>query len=382
MIQSVGKNCCGCSACASVCPKGAITMKENGEGFLFPQVDETACVNCSKCRQVCPALSVMDGNAPITVFAVKHKCDDVRNASTSGGIFTALSDYVLEQKGTVYGTVLDSNLLAVHERADSTKKRNAMRGSKYIQSDMGTVYSLLEADLRNDKKILFSGTPCQCAAIHNYVQNKKLPNEKLYLLEILCTGVNSPKLWQDYCAFRAGESKITNVEFRSKTNGWKKETIRICYGDIEYLGDYKKDPFCLCFSGSLAMRESCHNCPYAKLSRVADVTMGDFWAYSKLPESFVDDRGLSLVLINTEKGHRLFERVSEQIECIESDIETAVSRQAPLRKPVWRNPHRDEFWQCYKQKGLEVALRRFTDYGFLHRLVYSAKRLARRYIRK
>lgn len=380
MVAYLGDRCCGCGLCAALCPKQAISMKENNEGFFYPAVDENLCVSCGLCKKFCPAAEPLSGAEPRQVLAVKHGDEATRRESTSGGLFTLLSDEILSRGGAVYGAVLGEDG-AKHIRATDTAGRNAMRGSKYIQSDMEGVYESLLADGKVGNPVLFSGTPCQCAAVDGFYRAKGLSREKLTLVEILCTGVNSPKFWKAYRDFRA-EGAPAEVKFRSKVNGWKKETLEIRTEKGTYLGDYHTDPFCQCFAGSLTLRPACHSCPYARLPRVADVSMGDFWAFGKLPADFVDDGGISMALVNTPKGEALWEQVKDGCRFASSDVETAVSRQMPLKKPVWRNRDREAFWQCYEKHGLEVTLRRYTDYGTLTRLKKKAKAQVKKLLKR
>lgn len=371
MIGYLDRKCCGCGLCADLCPKQAISMQEDREGFFYPAVDETLCVNCGLCEKCCPVAHAPEGEIPRQVLAVKHGSEDIRRESTSGGLFTLLSDEILNRGGAVYGAVMTPDG-AMHRRADTPEGRDAMRGSKYIQSDMAGVYDALLSDGKQGLPVLFSGTPCQCAAVSAFYGAKGLDREKLVLAEILCTGVNSPRFWKDYCGFRAGGEQA-QVKFRSKVNGWKRETLEIRTEKGNYLGDYHTDPFCQCFTGSLTLRPSCHSCPYARLARVADVSMGDFWAFGKLPAEFVDDGGISMALVNTHRGETLWEKVKAGCDFVPSDVETALSRQMPLKKPVWRNKKREAFWKCYEDRGLTVTLRRYTDYGSLTRLKKKAK---------
>lgn len=384
MIQKIGQACCGCGLCSQICPKKAITMQEDEEGFLYPQVDVELCVSCELCVKCCPVESPPKMNEPEQVLGVKHINTEVRCNSTSGGVFTALSDAVLTGDGVVYGAVLDAQWRAVHTRAETQNQRNAMRGSKYMQSSLGETFFQLRKDILEEKTVLFTGTPCQCAAISNFLKKERLREDQVILTEILCTGVNSPRFWQDYCAFLEKKEKdsILNVQFRSKDRGWTRETIRIEMQNKVYKKGYEKDPFCQCFAESLIIRPSCHNCPYAREGRGADITIGDFWAYTKLPEAFWDDGGISMVLINTQKGKQLWKRAAGQLEVCGSDMETAVCRQAPLKHPVWRNNRRDAFWRCYLNQGIEAALRKYTDYGVISRWKRKLKRSARRLLRR
>lgn len=318
---------------------------------------------------------------PRQVLAVKYPD---RKDSTSGGMFVALSDAVLDAGGTVYGAVFDASWRAACCRADDRQGRDAMRGSKYMQSPIVGIYDQLAQDVEDGKQVLFSGTPCQCAAVDAFLQAKHLPRQQVVLVELLCTGVNSPKVWQDYLSLIAGgrSQTVQKVQFRSKVRGWKQETLQVTMDSGVYLGDSKKDPFYQCFTGSYILRTSCHSCPFAMRERGADITLGDFWAYDALPADFVDDEGISMVLVNTDLGQQLWQQVKKQTEYVVSDMPTALRRQQPLKKPVWKNKDRAKFWACYERRDLETALRRYTDLGLLTRWKKIVKELVRSLLKR
>lgn len=382
MIAHLGNACCGCGLCAALCPKQAIAMKENAEGFLCPDVDGERCISCGLCQKQCPVENSPKRQLPRQVLAVKHGNLEDRKKSTSGGMFGLLSDWVLESGGVVYGAAFDEGWNVRHIRAADTAGRDAMRGSKYVQSDMTMVYDALAQDLKAGRRVLFTGTPCQCAAVRRLAETKQLDSDLLLLAELICEGVNSPAFFRDYLGFVAKGSPVTAVAFRSKEQGWKCPTFRVETEGAVYSHAYKTEPFCQCFEGSLIFREACHLCPHARSERGADITMGDFWAYRQLPEGFADDHGVSMVLVNTDAGAQAWEQVRGGCDFWESDLETALSKQTMLKRPVWRNRDREAFWQCYEKHGLEVTLRRYTDYGTLTRLKKKAKAQVKKLLKR
>jgi len=215
-------NCCGCSACFSICPKNAISMLPDEEGFLYPHIDTTKCIECGLCKKVCAFQSPYDvtkSNPQLNVYAVKHRNEDVRQYSQSGGAFTALSDVTLSEGGVIYGATFGNDWHVKHGRAQTPAERNCFRGSKYVQSDLDSIFYQVERDLNQGEKVLFSGTPCQCAGLKSFLLFKKIDLSNLLLVDIVCHGTPSPLLWSDHLKSleKKHKSKIKNIFFEQKS---------------------------------------------------------------------------------------------------------------------------------------------------------------------
>lgn len=349
-------DCCGCGACEAACPKKAITMRTDSEGFWYPQVDSSLCVDCGLCKKACTFNAEWGGirelcaDHPMAVYGVKHKDEPTRAASRSGGIFTALSDQILHQGGTVYGVALDERFLAEHRRAVTAEERNQFRGSKYIQSRMDGIYSQIREDLRAGKNVLFSGTPCQVAAVRKAM--KKENTEKLFLVDIICHGVPTPKVWRDYLDAMEDkhQGKVTAVDFRNKKFGWTAHKETFVINGCEYESEF----FRTLFGSHEIIRPSCYYCKYKKIIRVGDITIGDYWGIDKAIPKFNDEKGVSLILINNEKGMRLFELCKTNIVCKEAQLRD--SMQNCLRICYGSPANRKEFWQSYKRSGIKGCM--------------------------
>lgn len=289
-----------------------------------------------------------------SAYAVKHRNEAVRMASRSGGVFTALSDKILEQGGVVYGVKLDENFDAVHARADTKEKRDAFRGSKYVQSKIGSAYTDCETDLKEGLAVLFSGTPCQIDGLKSYIKAKNIAAEKLITLEIICHGVPSPRVYKDYLDYARKGRVITSFDFRNKSKyGWTShvETIKTETGDID------SQVYANLFLGHNTLRPSCFCCPYKKPDRYADITIGDYWGIDELDNNFNDNRGVSLVLLNNDKGEELFGKVSDKLYI--EKFHYSNSMQPVLRENFKIPSSRLKFWKEYESMPFSYIAKKY-----------------------
>ena len=369
--------CCGCAACAAVCPVNAVSMQSDGV-FDYPVVDETICVDCKKCERVCAFKQAKpDGRRPLAAFAATHT-DDVRLGSSSGGIFTALTDHFLRQGGAVYGAAYDHAMRVTHSRADDEAGRDRMRGSKYVQSDMGGIYGALRRDLDAGRPVLFSGTPCEVATVKAFFGADA---KRIFLVDIICHGVPSPAFWQDFIRLLEAKygKKVTDYRFRNKEIAWRR------YSPLVTLADGTTVPendltgsFIEMFRYELTLRPSCAVCPYASLSRQGDLTIGDFWGVEKRRPALDDDKGVSAVLVNTETGRAVLDALRNDVTLTEVTADDIAAGQANLSRPSVRSPEADTFIRIWKEKGAEAALKEYTRVGAKRRLKDAAKAILRR----
>lgn len=298
------KNCCGCSACASVCPRHCITMVEDSEGFLYPQVDEEACVNCGLCEKVCNELNPYDTREPLQVLAAINKDDEVRQKSSSGGIFHLLAEKTIREGGVVFGARFDENWQVVIDYAEDMAGVEAFMGSKYVQARMENAYVDAKRFLNEGRKVLFSGTPCQVAGLHKFLRK---PYDNLLSVDLICHGVPSPKVWRAYLeeVVKQGQS-ISCVEFRNKEKGWKKFSFFLSYNGVgktvSMLSPFTENHYMKAFLSDIILRPSCYECKARGCSSQSDITIADFWGIETLLPEMDDDKGTSLVLVNTNAG--------------------------------------------------------------------------------
>lgn len=260
--------CCACTACSSICPTNAIEMNTDTEGFLYPVINETLCLECGLCKKVCTFQNGYNKKQlpESTIYAVKHKDDEIRFNSSSGGAFTAFSDYFIDLNGFIYGAVLDSEMKVKHVKATDQEARNHMRGSKYVQSDLSKIFIEIKKDLLESKSILFSGTPCQCAGLKSFLFNAKCDDSKLLTIDFICHGVPSPLIFKEYLNFSEtiNRSKITNYSFRSKIKGWNHtETAYYESGKVDNKSKLVKS-YKQLFYSNLCLRPACHKPPVSE----------------------------------------------------------------------------------------------------------------------
>lgn len=320
------KECCGCSACVQICPKQCIHMEGDAEGFMYPVVDTAVCVACGLCERVCPMLhAVADPKKPLKVFAAKNMDETVRKASSSGAVFTPLAERIIRQEGVVFGARFDKDWNVEHAYTENPAGLAAFRGSKYLQSRMGCSYIQVKEMLRNGKQVLFSGTPCQIAALNRFLGREY---QNLVTVEVLCHGVPSSKVWQRYLADRKKENhcqEITGINFRNKKTGWQNYSITIEFENGRvYEMRRKKDPYFRGFLRNLCLRPSCYDCKCKNGRSGSDLTIADYWNIRNVRPDYDDDRGVSSVLVNTEKGLLLWQAISGKLDFIETDYDDCI----------------------------------------------------------
>lgn len=336
--------CCGCSACIAVCPQNAIEMENDENGFFYPVISQTKCVDCGLCKKICSFAKPLNGKIFQKALVAKHKQMEVVLDSRSGGFFTAISDIILTNSGTVYGAILDKDFVVRHSRATSKEARDAFRKSKYVQSIPGDIFSVVENDLKRGVEVLFTGTPCQCDGLKQYISKTPSLLEKLIICDLVCHSNASPGLFQDYLKYQSEKhnSKIVNYFFRDKDNHkWIEhvEKIEFQNGNFFYTDEYTN----LFFTDDI--RSSCFNCKYTSLSRASDITIADCWGGQKRYPEIVNDSGASLVLINSEKGGQYFNLAAKDMIVRNIDIEEVM--QPRLKEPISMSETYVQFWRDY-----------------------------------
>lgn len=348
--------CTGCGACASGCPKDAITMTRDKEGFSYPVIAPETCVRCGHCTAVCPLLRQRELKPLPAAFAAWNRDDQIRKDSTSGGVFTALAEYVLEGGGVVFGAAMDGKQHLRHVACFRNEELWRLRGAKYVQSDLGDTFREIKLLLKT-RPVLFSGTPCQVDGLYRYLGCRP---ENLTTCDLVCHGVPSPGVWEDMARsieHRKGKG-IQAVRFRNKVTGWKDSHFTTVYDD----GTVDSAPlfgteYGRAFGRALFLRPSCHSCAYTNLNRPGDFTLGDFWGLKddELPEQ--QKKGVSLLLVNTAHGSHIFDKLplSRQV----FSVERAVAGNPRLASPIQPAADRADFFSAYALKPFDQVRKEF-----------------------
>lgn len=345
------KTCSGCHACANACPKQCIWMKVDVEGFLYPEIDRTQCVDCHLCEKLCPILNGKCSNSQALqdTYAAYVKDDAVRKSSSSGGIFTLLAEQILDRGGVVFGAALADDCRSVRHIGIETKEQcTLLRGSKYVQSTIGTTYRDAKAFLDAGRPLLFTGTPCQIGGLYAFLQKDY---DNLLTQDLICHGVPSPKVWDSYVQMReklAG-SKTKEISFRSKVTGWKAFSMVFAFENgTEYSASLREDPFMKGFLANLYLRPSCYACAFKTKQRQADLTLADFWGVQNVLPELDDNLGTSVIWLHSEKGREVFQQIQPQIRCEKIDIGRVLVYNNAAVSSVQKPSRRKHFWMTYR----------------------------------
>jgi coenzyme F420-reducing hydrogenase beta subunit len=360
-------------ACYNICPKNAIEMKADEEGFWYPKIHRDKCIDCHLCRNACPSINnCKNSESSISpkVYAAYSLNEETRIKSTSGGLFSELASLVLDHQGYVAGAIYNEKHQVEHYIAKTKEELIKLRQSKYVQSDMGSVYKEIKNLLQADKLVLFCGTPCQNAGLTCFLGEKY---EKLILCDFICRGNASPKAYEAYLEMQRNKykSQIKQVNFKNKTYGWSKCSILVTFENgEEYLETGDKDPYVSGYINTdYFFRPSCFNCKYKKLPRVSDITLADFWGIGKTRPYLDQDKGTSLVLINSDKGRKLLEEIKERLTIEECSFEEAINGDGSIFDSVKKSSKRKKFYvdldamsfdklmEKYSKQAMNIALK-------------------------
>lgn len=355
------EKCSGCTACANVCPNNCIKMISDNEGFLYPQIDTSKCIECGLCENVCP-IDKAEKHLPINTYALKNKNADIRLKSTSGAMFTVLVEYVLNKGGVVFGCKFNKDLIAEHDYIDEYDGLDEFRGAKYVQSRLDDSFKKVKEFLQQDRYVLFTGTPCQIAGLNSYLGKEY---EKLIKCDLVCHSVPSPKALSAYIneIEKQNNKKATKIWFRNKElNGWTKSNIKVEFKD----GTIYKEPlvntaFMQGFNRGLYNRPSCADCSYKDFKGSADITIADYWGIEKVDEDFADNIGVSLVFINNEKGKNIFDAVKENLDFIETKIESSVLENPYIITSSKAHKNRKEFFSKVDTEEFSDLVNKLLD---------------------
>lgn len=354
-LKQKNLKCSGCTACFAICPKDAITMQADSEGFKYPVIDKNKCIDCGLCCKVCP-LENMYGNfgEDKTSFACRAKDKNFAKQSSSGGVFGILANMYIKEQAVIYGAAFDDNWNVCHIRADKKDELKRLYTSKYVQSDIGNTFRQVKSDLDNGKKVLFAGTPCQVAGLKSYLQKDYL---NLLAVDFICHGVPSPLVWQRYIDKLEQDlkSKIKEVSFRDKKDGWKNYYFKlsIANGDVFY-EKHGENIYMKGFLKDLYLRPSCYDCKFKTLHRASDITLADFWGIEKIIPEINVEKGVSLCWASSEKGDTILDKALKQTIYEQVDLNEAIKHNPSAITSVKRHKNRNKFFEDISKSDIDI----------------------------
>ena len=394
------KNCCGCAACVQKCPKQCISLKEDNEGFLYPEVNLDCCIDCGLCEKVCPIIHQGEPRRPLKVYAAKNKSEEIRRQSSSGGIFTLLAEKTIQEGGVVFGARFDENWEVKHDYTETIDGLAAFRGSKYVQSRLEDNYNKVREFLKQDRKVLFSGTPCQVAGLKRFLQKDY---DNLLTVDFICHGVPAPGVWRKYlketialmcdkntvstALIYKEDARVESISFRDKRSGWKKYSFALTLSATSRSG--VKNTVSLCevffqntfmkgFLANLYLRPSCYACTAKCGKSNSDLTIADLWGAPSIIGHNDDDRGTSLVMINRNIPYLIND---SSIWMKEISYQSALASNPSIENCVRMLPERFSFYARYeKSEPIYSIVSNLTKINLKDRAIAKLKEIVKQII--
>lgn len=371
--------CCGCYGCYNICPKNCIKMKSDNEGFWYPEIDKNVCIKCNLCEKVCPIINTPIKSEQKTIaYACKNKDENIRKNSSSGGVFASICEDIINESGVVFGAAFDENFEVSHTYAKTLEECIKFRGSKYVQSEIRDTFKIVKDYLDKGKVVLFSGTPCQISGLDSYLRKKY---ENLILIDIACHGVPSPLVYKRYInkLEKKKRANIEEISFRDKSTGWKDYSVRFKFNngkkikqfriDNMYMNGYLKDIF---------LRPSCYECKFKKPVSSADLTLADYWGVQSKHPEFDDDKGTSLVLVNSEKGKEILKKITPRLEILETDLEYSLKCNPAIIKASKYNKDRDRFFENFSSTDIIKNINQYSKFPLILGIKIKVARIIKR----
>lgn len=366
------ENCSGCTACESICPKNAIKMIEDNEGFKYPIIDENKCIKCNLCKKVCPIKNEYKKDSIKKSYVVQNKSMHILEKSTSGGLYYGIANYILENDGVIVAPDLDENNVVKHSIINNREKLIHSLGSKYVQSDLNGIYKKVKEYLLMGKLTCFSGTPCQIEGLKAYLKKEY---DNLITIGIVCHGVPSPKVWRKFIIERERKykKKIVFVNFRDKTFGYNRSGVKLYFNDGTVKVETPPDDYLDAFFSEIISRPSCYNCKFKKIERKSDFMIFDAWS-AKESDSRMTTRGATNVFIYSEKGIEIFDKIKNDYIIKETKYEETIEKDGVMiLNNAKANKNRSKFFEKIDDMPLKKLKKRYYPFTMKKKLVYIIK---------
>lgn len=367
--------CTGCTACANRCPKNAITMVTDDEGFKYPIIDELKCIDCGLCKKTCPVLNTKENKSMDKCYVAYEKEDNEKLTSSSGGIFPLIANYILDNNGIVIGASFDDNNKLNHIAITKKEDLEKLKGSKYLQSNLDNIFKYIKENIDNNK-ILFVGTPCQVAGIKAFL---KKDYDNLLCIDLFCHGVPSPKLFEKYIKEleKTSKDKVINYNFRDKTTGWDSYSNTITFKNNKTITELQSDNnYMKLFLSDVALRGSCYNCNFKFGNKYSDITLGDFWGVQNYYPEMYNKKGVSAIIINTDKGNTIFNIIKDNISYKECRLEEIVNCNPSLSHSSNNINQRKEFFNDIDDMTVNELSKKYRKKNnFIRSILSKIKRI-------
>ena len=361
--------CTLCQVCVNICPKECIKLKFFKDGFEYPTINEEECMGCKKCKNVCPVLNKLSTNQSLKeTYAAKNLNENIRKNSSSGGFFSAIAENIFDEKGYIVGAAFDKNLKVEHIMINNKEQLHKIRGSKYVQSYMGDIYKNIREQLKIENKVLFSGCPCQVAGLKKFLGKEY---EYFYTVYFICHGIPSQFTFDKYISYleKKYNSKVKEFLFRDKSNGWHNYNVKITMiNGKAYSKRAIDNAYMRGFLGNIYLKKSCHNCKYRNLTSGSDLTIGDYWGAEVEEREIDDDKGLSLVIVNSEKGRNLINSIKNQVFLKKIDFDIATKYNQRVFSSCKENICRRDFFYTAEKSGYDKAFTKYCELPKLEKL--------------
>lgn len=375
--------CCGCSACANICPKNCIIMKPDEEGFFYPVTNAAECVACGLCEKVCPVIQSLNNRkagAVLDTFGGNTKDERLRKNSSSGGIFGMLAKSFFVENGVVVGAAFLDDFYSVRHICIETKDElYRLQGSKYLQSEINDSYKKVKDFLRRGRKVLFTGTPCQVAGLKAYLGNEY---DNLFTQDVICHGTPSPMIWKKYVQYRESVSggAVQRMSFRHKKYGWKTFSVFFEFSNnTENVKKLSADPYMQVFLRNIDLRPSCYDCVFRNGTSGSDITLADYWEVQNENPELDDDKGTSLIIVHTQKGVEMFQKIQSEVNCKSVDFEKSIKHNPSYYESVHHPENRESFFDEVQNEEIDAVMKKYVP---PISLIQKAKKKIKRIIKK